>query len=151
MGIEDAMVLPRCARQASDWNEALAIYQATRLERGNHVQAASSKQGLYLLNLQPGVSIDRSLMGEDALGLYGYDAVHVNLQKVGSKIALDIEYHDSTSWLLIAASLKLSLIPAITIAPESQPGTDSLLQTSAGRRGFYVQASELCRHRLVKR
>jgi len=53
--------------------------QAKGLERGNHVQAASSKQGLYLLKLQPGVPMDRSLMGEDALGLYGYDAVNVEL------------------------------------------------------------------------
>ena len=46
------------------------------------MQAASPKRGLYLLKLQTGVPMDRSLMGEDALGLHGYDAVNVELESI---------------------------------------------------------------------
>lgn len=79
MGIEDGMVLARAFSDSTDWLEALSRYQAARVPRGNHAQAESSRQGMYLLNIQPGDPVDKSLLGEDALGLFGYDAVNVRI------------------------------------------------------------------------
>lgn len=76
IGIEDAMILTRALECSEHWTEGLERYQRARISRANHVQAESANQGLYLLNREPGQAADRSMMGEDPLGLYGYDAVH---------------------------------------------------------------------------
>jgi salicylate hydroxylase len=77
MAIEDAMVLARVFADAVEVDEAFSRYQAARVERANHVQRESQKQGLYLLNIPPGQPPDQGLTGEDPLGLFAYDAVNV--------------------------------------------------------------------------
>jgi len=76
MGIEDALALARSFSVSQDYREALSRYQQARVPRGNHIQAESSRQGLFLLNIKPGEPMDQSLQGEDALGMFGYDAVN---------------------------------------------------------------------------
>jgi salicylate hydroxylase len=79
MGIEDACVLARCFAAFGTPAEALERYQTARVERANHVQQESQRQGLYLLNIKPGDPMDETLMGEDPLGLYAYDATTVSI------------------------------------------------------------------------
>jgi salicylate hydroxylase len=79
MGIEDALVLARVFEDSDNLEEAFTRYQAARVPRGTHIQAESSRQGLYLLNINPGDPQDKSLQGEDAIGMFGYDAVNVSV------------------------------------------------------------------------
>lgn len=79
-GIEDAIIMARSLRSHVKWEDGLASYERTRVPRGNRIMEESSRQGLYLLNLKPGETRDRSMLGEDALDMYGYDAVTVDLK-----------------------------------------------------------------------
>ena len=79
IAIEDAMILARAFAQEDDVDDALATYQRTRVTHANYAQAESSKQGMALLELKPGQPTSQRLTGEDPLGLYGYDAVNMEL------------------------------------------------------------------------
>ena len=79
IGIEDAIVMARSLSDHATWEDALASYERTRVPRGNRILQESSRQGLYLLNIKPGDTRDRSMLGEDALDMFGYDAVNVEL------------------------------------------------------------------------
>ena len=77
IGIEDGLIMARCLSDSESVEDALARYQSARISRANRVQSESARQGLYLLNRDPSQAADRSMMGEDPIGLYGYDAVSV--------------------------------------------------------------------------
>ena len=77
MGIEDGLIMARCLSDSESVEDALARYQSARISRANRVQSESARQGLYLLNRDPSQAADRSMMGEDPMELYGYDAVSV--------------------------------------------------------------------------
>lgn len=79
IAIEDAIVLARALAGEDEPRAALARYQAARVPRARRAQEESSRQGLYLLNPGGGRPGDRYLLGEDALGLFGYDALSTPL------------------------------------------------------------------------
>jgi len=76
IAIEDAMVLSRALSAASDLGDALARYQRARVAHANRAQRESAAQGLHLL-APPAGGARRELYGENALGLYHYDATTV--------------------------------------------------------------------------
>ncbi|MEM9302528.1 MAG: FAD-dependent monooxygenase [Pseudomonadota bacterium] len=79
IGIEDALVLARALAAADDLADGLARYEAARVPHANRAQSESARQGLYLLNMRPDEPPDRSLLGEDPFGLFGYDAVNASV------------------------------------------------------------------------
>jgi len=76
LAIEDGVVLGRCfAKYAPDWDQALAAYQAARIERGNGLLADSLERGKVLFGANandeqrsPGFGLD---------DIYRYDAYGV--------------------------------------------------------------------------
>jgi salicylate hydroxylase len=76
IAIEDAMVLARAVGASADVTEALQPYQAARVAHANRAQRESAAQGLALLDPVQ-ASGHREIYGENALGLYQYDATGV--------------------------------------------------------------------------
>jgi salicylate hydroxylase len=79
MAIEDGVVLGRCFAAGGSIEEALALYDATRVERATFIQAESSAGAdrLQRQGLEPREGgLDR---GEDALGIFHYDPATVAL------------------------------------------------------------------------
>ncbi len=71
--IEDGVILGRCFAQCADPAEALALYQATRIERAGFLQAQSNLGGDRLQALDPYTLRDQPPANEDALGIFRYD------------------------------------------------------------------------------
>ncbi len=76
IAIEDAMVLGRVAGSAATVHEALSRYQSARIAHANQAQRQSAEQGLALLS-PPAGGARPEIYGENALGLYNYDATTV--------------------------------------------------------------------------
>jgi len=77
--IEDGVVLGRCFAARSDPLEALALYEAVRVERAAFLQAESNLGGDRLQALDPYVLRDNPPKNEDALGIFTYDPATVEL------------------------------------------------------------------------
>lgn len=77
--IEDAIVLGRAFAEADDPRAALALYEATRLERGAFLQRESNAGGDRMQALDPYQVRDAPYNGEDVLGVFAYDPVTVPL------------------------------------------------------------------------
>lgn len=77
--IEDAVVLGRCFAAAADPHEALRLYETGRIERAGFLQAESNLGGDRLQALDPYALRDNPPQNEDALGIFSYDPVRVEL------------------------------------------------------------------------
>ncbi|MEQ8410816.1 MAG: FAD-dependent monooxygenase [Erythrobacter sp.] len=77
--IEDAVVLGRCFAAATEPLEALRFYEAARIERAGFLQAESNLGGDRLQALDPYALRDNPPQNEDALGIFSYDPVRVEL------------------------------------------------------------------------
>lgn len=77
MAIEDGVVLGRCFGASPTAVEALARYEAARLERTRFVQAESAAGGERLQQVGP--TSDRFARNEDSLGIFDYNPATVNV------------------------------------------------------------------------
>jgi salicylate hydroxylase len=75
MAIEDGVVIGRCFAQGASAAEALARYEAARLDRCRFIQAESAAGADRLQSTGPAEKrLDRS---EDSLGIFDYDPATV--------------------------------------------------------------------------
>ena len=75
MAIEDGVVLGRCFAESASPAEALARYEAARLERTRFIQAESAAGAERLQQAGPGKA--RLARNEDSLGIFDYDPAKV--------------------------------------------------------------------------
>lgn len=79
--VEDGTVLGRCFAECSNAQKALAVYQATRMDRAALLQSESNAGGDRLMAIDPYILRDIPVKGEDALGIFAYDPATVTLVK----------------------------------------------------------------------
>lgn len=73
--IEDGVILGRAFAAAETANEALKIYNDTRIERASLLQSESNLGGERLQAIDPYAFRDTPIKNEDALGIFNYDPV----------------------------------------------------------------------------
>ena len=77
--IEDGVMLGRCFAAEANPEKALALYQASRIERASFLQAESNLGGDRIQALDPYALRDRPVQNEDALGVFTYNPVTIDL------------------------------------------------------------------------
>ncbi len=77
--IEDGIVLGRAFASEAEPEVALALYEASRIKRAAFLQAESNLGGDRLQALDPYALRDMPVQNEDALGIFSYNPVSVEL------------------------------------------------------------------------
>ena len=77
--IEDGVVLGRCFAAQAGFDDALSLYQRSRVARASLLQSETNLGGDRLQALDPYVLRDQPLRDEDALGIFAYNPAGVPL------------------------------------------------------------------------
>jgi len=77
MAVEDGMVLARTLAAADSVSDAIARYEAARVDRANGVLVASRENGINLTTTDPDRYDEETHRNEESLDLASYDAVTV--------------------------------------------------------------------------
>lgn len=79
MAIEDAMILARCIAEFGPGEPATSLYERLRKARVFSVQAESARGGERVQAADPDKLTRTTVVNEDTLGIFHYDAAHMSL------------------------------------------------------------------------